>query len=71
MRGLEFGDGGALRTPWSRGEWGVLPDKPGVVFADFGGARHELTFERWPAFTSTRCFDGEVVHGAIVASGER
>ena len=56
---------GELGTPWSKGKWGALPDKPGILFADFGGAQHELSFERWPAFVSTRCADGEVVRGSM------
>ena len=45
----------------------VLPDQPGVIFADFGGAQHELSFEgSWPAFVSVRCSDGEVVKGAVL-----
>ena len=67
VRGLAFEAEGALRTPWSVGRWGVLPDKPGVLFADFGGARHELAFDEWPRFTSTRCSDGQTVHGAMLA----
>ena len=37
-----------------------------TLFADFGGAQHELTFEQWPDFVSTRCSDGEVVRGSIL-----
>jgi DUF1680 family protein len=66
VKGLEFGAQGVLKTPWSEGSWGVLPDRPGVLFADFGGAQHELTFERWPSFTSMRCSDGEALSGAML-----
>ena len=48
VKGLEFRAQGELKTPWGHGKWGVLIDKPGVAFADFGGAMHEITFERWP-----------------------
>ena len=64
-KGLEFRAQGELKTPWGHGKWGVLIDKPGVAFADFGGAMHEITFERWPVFISTRCGDGEVVRGSM------
>ena len=70
IKGLAFESRGVLRTPWGSGRWGVLPERPGELFADFGGARHELTFDAWPAFTSVRCSDGEVVHGSVaVGSG--
>ena len=65
VKGLEFRAQGELKTPWGHGKWGVLIDKPGVAFADFGGAMHEITFERWPVFISTRCGDGEVVRGSM------
>ena len=35
---------GQLKTPWNTGKWGALPDKPATLFADFGGAQHEMTF---------------------------
>ena len=66
MKGLRFEVGGLLQTPWAKGKWGVLPDKEGVLFADFGGAQHELTFETWPAFISSRCSDGDVVRGSMI-----
>ena len=62
---VSFRAQGLLRTPWGAGTWGVLPDAPGKLFATFGGADHELSFEAWPAFVSTRCSDGDVVHGII------
>ena len=65
--GIVFRPDGVFQTPWNEGRWGALPDKPGLLFADFGGAMHELTFGAWPAFTSTRCSDGEVVHGKMVS----
>ena len=65
--GFGFGPRGTLRTPWGSGVWGVLPDKPGLLFADFGGSRHELSFDAWPAFTSARCADGDVVRGELFA----
>ena len=66
-KGFGFGPRGTLRTPWGSGVWGVLPDKPGLLFADFGGSRHELSFDAWPAFTSARCADGDVVRGELFA----
>ena len=71
VKGLEFRAGGELSTPWSKGTWGVLADKPGVLFADFGGARHELDFARWPEFVSTRCSDGEHVKGGMLLDYSR
>ena len=62
---VSFRAQGLLRTPWGAGTWGVLPDAPGKLFATFGGADHELSFEAWPAFVSTRCSDGDVVHGIM------
>ena len=65
--GMVFEAQGLLKTPWGKGKWGVLPDQPGIIFADFGGAQHELSFEAsWPAFVSVRCSDGEVVKGAVL-----
>ena len=55
--------GSTLRRVWT--QWGILPDKPSLLFADFGGGMHELSLEAWPAFTSTRCSDGETVKGAL------
>lgn len=66
VKGMRFEPRGALQTPWNRGTWGVLPDRPSTLFADFGGAQHELAFEAWPEFTSTRCSDGEVVRGSLL-----
>eukprot|EP00966_Prymnesium_polylepis_P170682 3945626-Prymnesium_polylepis.1 len=65
VRGLNFGSSGVLSTPWGTGKWGVVPMREAVLFADFGGARHELTFEHWPKFVSTRCSDGEIVRGEL------
>jgi hypothetical protein len=62
-RGLRFEASGVLVTPWGRGKWGILPSREGVLFADFGGARQELSFEHWPRFESRRCSDGDVVRG--------
>ena len=64
-KGLKFMPQGVLKTPWGPGKWGVLAD--GRVFADFGGGQHELTFETWPHFISTRCSDGNIVHGKLMA----
>ena len=44
---------------------GRAAGRAGKLFADFGGGRHELSFEAWPAFVSTRCSDGEVVKGEV------
>ena len=66
VQGLRFEAHGALVTPWGKGSWGALPGKPMMLFADFGGAQHELEFEDFPKFTSTRCSDGEVVRGSLL-----
>lgn len=68
VQGLRFEAHGALVTPWGKGSWGALPGKPTMLFADFGGAQHELGFEDFPKFTSTRCSDGEVVRGSLLPS---
>ena len=67
VQGMEFRADGVLRTPWNKGRWGVLPSGDGEaprIWADFGGARHELAFT-WPAFQSTRCSDGDTVRGVM------
>ncbi len=69
VRGRSFEPGGMLKTPWSKGTWGVLLDQPGAIFADFGHSQHELSFAAWPAFTSTRCADGDVVRGSMLEGG--
>ena len=66
VKGMRFEAEGQLQTPWNKGKWGALHDKPATLFADFGGAQHELTFAEWPNFVSTRCSDGEVVHGSML-----
>ena len=66
IKGFGFEPQGVLKTPWGRGKWGVLPERPGVIFADFGGGKHELLFDAWPAFVSTRCSDGEIVKGKLL-----
>ena len=72
ISGLRFEAGGVLHTPWDRrGRWGVLPDRPGTLFADFGGGQHELSWEESGdggklSFVSTRCSDGDVVRGSMV-----
>ena len=62
---LSFLPQGQLRTLWGEGAWGVLPDAPGKLFADFGGGQHELRFESWPSFVSTRCHDGNIIRGSM------
>ena len=68
VNGFTFQQQGVLKTPWGRGKWGILPDKPGFLFADFGGARHELNFGSWPGFVSTRCSDGDIVKGEMITT---
>ena len=66
VKGLHFKQDGVLETPWGMGKWGALPDQGSrVMFADFGGSTHELDFNAFPAFTSTRCSDGAVVRGHV------
>ena len=56
--------GGVLVTPWGHGEWGVVPSRGDVLFAEFAQKKHMLRFEKdTRAFVSTRCDDGEVVQG--------
>ena len=56
--------GGVLVTPWGHGEWGVVPTRNDVLYATFAQKKHMLRFEKsGKAFVSTRCDDGEVVHG--------
>lgn len=69
-KGMRFEAGGRLKTPWNTGVWGALPDKPATLFADFGGAQHELTFAKWPQFLSMRCSDGEIVRGSMLLPGD-
>ena len=67
-RGLQFLARGQLVTPWGTGKWGALHGQPSALFADFGGAQHELDFGAWPEFVSTRCSDGQVVRGSMLPS---
>lgn len=56
--------GGVLVTPWGHGEWGIVPSRGDVLFAEFAQKRHMLRFEKdMGAFVSTRCDDGERVQG--------
>ena len=75
--GLEFKAGGELKTPWSNGMWGALPEgvdynddgfcKLGCLFADFGGALHNIRFDRdIQTFKSWRVGDAESVSGVRV-----
>jgi hypothetical protein len=55
--------GGVLITPWGHGTWG-LTSRPDVLVAEFAQKRHMLRFDdARTSFVSTRCDDGEVVHG--------
>ena len=69
--------GGELKTPWSNGMWGALPEgvdynddgfcKLGCLFADFGGALHNIRFDRdMQTFKSWRVGDAESVSGVRV-----
>ena len=66
--GMRFemqGGSAVLVTPWGHGTWGVVPSRKDVLYAEFAQKKHMLRFlpgER--KFVSTRCDDGEVVHGA-------
>ena len=42
IKGFGFEPQGILKTPWGHGKWGVQPERPGVIFANFGGGKHEL-----------------------------
>ena len=75
--GLAFHPGGELKTPWGSGVWGAAPkgvdfhDKgfcasaaEGCLFADFGGALHNIRFEAdLRRFDSFRLGDGTNVKG--------
>lgn len=66
--GLDFGDGGTLRTPWGPGVWGAPPEAQGreapVLLAEFAGHQHLLRAKvgRDGVVTgmgSTRCSDND------------
>ena len=61
--------GGVLVTPWGHGTWGIVPSRDDVLVAEFAQKRHMLRFEKpaLSAFVSTRCDDGELVQGRMVA----
>lgn len=60
----EADGGGLLVTPWGHGSWGIVSSRDDVLVAEFAQKRHMLLFsKKEAAFTSTRCDDGEVVHG--------
>ena len=68
IKGLRFGAGGRLTTPWGGGQWGRLrepfPPDNDTLFADFMGQQHLLTLPSeaaWPALASVRCGDSEKV----------
>jgi hypothetical protein len=76
ISGLVFNAGGELKTPWGEGVWGVLPTgvdyndegfcSPGCLFADFGGALHNVRFEfAEKRFTTYRLGDGESLEGGL------
>ena len=55
-----------LVTPWGHGTWGTVPSRADVLFAEFAQQRHMLLFDiEQGTFVSTRCSDGEVVHGRL------
>ena len=60
---------GLLVTPWGHGEWGVVPSRPDVLYAEFAQQRHMLRFDPGrPAFISTRCSDGDTVRGDVLGN---
>ena len=68
IKGLHFGAGGRLTTPWGGGQWGRLrdpfPPDNDTLFVDFMGQQHLLTLPTeaaWPALASVRCGDSEKV----------
>jgi hypothetical protein len=60
---LFFLNGGRLVTPWGNGEWGYLPG--GLVFANFVGEEHMLTFGECLSFTAVRKRDKARSTGAL------
>ncbi len=76
VKGLSFGPGGTLTTPWGKGAWGVLPTgvdynddgfcSKECLFVDFSGAMHNVRFEldrSPPTFKTYRLSDGESIEG--------
>ena len=68
IKGLRFGAGGQLTTPWGGGQWGRLrepfPPDNDTLFVDFMGQQHLVTLPAeaaWPALASVRCGDSEKV----------
>ena len=71
IKGMTFGSGGSLRTPWGGGSWGRLREEPETLFVDFMGQQHTLSEDAnrgdaWPTLTSNRCGDSEKVAVVVV-----
>jgi len=59
---------GTLTTSWGKGRWGKTSTASykDVIFAKFVDVIHLLKFDESGAFRSTRCSDGEELHGNLM-----
>ena len=72
IKWIDFEADGTLGTPWGKGRWGdaSTAKRPNAIFAEFIGQVHMLTVSGG-SFESTRCSDGEQVHGKFASAGEQ
>ena len=59
---------GTLLTSWGKGRWGKTSTASfkRVIFAKFVDVVHLLRLDASGAFLSTRCSDGEELHGKVM-----